>query len=615
MRRRLTTNKLGLALVGLALMTLTLGCPTSNEEMAIATGVYISLNGMPAPTPVNLRVGVTGANYAALVADVRPSNANNGVSWHSSNTDVATVTNGRVYAIGQGRATITVETADGNHSDSVNIRVIGSPTVAGSKSVHAGDLLILQVGAAAAGAVGRTFVELFNTTNTAIDLDGFSLQWAVGTGEYWDIIKLEGTIPGNSSFLVVGDLATQPETRRLHIPDADADMVVNDFSLSNRAFRVALMQNQNTLTVRNPSDMGSAAVDMREGMPPADNAPCTRTIGATVAAGLVDLLGVVNEWGDARDVIHGAEASPAFRISQQVAIRRASLEDTDNNFNDFILIDYREWSAGNPYRLTDEQVYIFRPRGSAFQPRNIQFPEPGQEFEPGPGTERLLILQANRSGNDNGGGGGFPRALVELFNNTDSPIDLAAGNFYLHTGNATAWTHVVPLTGTVPARSSFLIASNIDTNPVHRADLPAADQYADFYMGGANHWRVAIMTNQSALLAVDNPFGDESLVAYYVDMLGVGNSTAFETSSGSASQPQGPRRTSLDDTDNNAVDFSQVDFRGHWEGTARTPNANLHRIWPRNAGAGEWNPMTGIPAVHPTVRNPATNEVEFPVTP
>ena len=121
------------------------------------------------------------------------------------------------------------------------------------------------------------------------------------------------------------------------------------------------------------------------------------------------------------------------------------------------------------------------------------------------------------------------------------------------------------------------------------------------------------MINQSELLTVDNPFADESLSAYYVDMLGVGNNaTGYETQAASASQPQGPRRTSLVDTNDNYADFSQADFRGHWEGTARTPNAELYRIWPRNSGAGAWNPITGIPAVHPTVRNPTTGEVEFP---
>ena len=637
MRRRLMTNKLGLALAGLALLAMALtSCPSNGTGGSIrVSNVTIRLHndGRLAPARIDLLIYPHGTpNSVRLEARVSPFNADNqSVTWESSDPNIASVdTYGNVTAGNTpGSALITVTPADDAPPASITIRVL-MPTNPGAPSTHAGDLLILQAGAAAAGAVGRTFVELYNNTDAAINLEGFSLQWAEGTGT-WDIIELEGSIPANSSFLVVGAFASQPETRRLYIPDTDADMIVPDFSLNNRAFRVALMQNLNTLTVHNPSDMKSEAADMREGMPPADGAACPRTIGSEVAAGLVDLLGVVNEWGDLRDEIHGAEASPAFRVSQQVAIRRASLEDTDNNFNDFILIDYRPWVASNPYRLTDEQVYIFRPRGSAYQPRNIEFPEPGQEFDPGPGTERLLILQANRSGNDNGGGGGFPNALVELFNNTNAEIDLA--NYYLHVGNPAggwSWTYAISLQGIIPAQSSFLIVSTTDTNEVYRADLPEADQDAAFSMGTENAWAVAIMRNQPNLLTVDNPFGYAGLKDYYVDMLGAANNfananrvLAFEgttattppnimTDVAETSQPQGPRRLSLEDTDVNGTDFSQADFRGHWGGTARTPNARLHRIWPRNSAAGPWNPVTGIPAVHPTVRHPVTGDVEFP---
>jgi len=620
MRNKLTTSKFGLVLVGWALLVLVFtGCPMGTVS---ATDVYIHISdGDHPPNPIFLMTpGPEGQDgfyppTVQLLAEVYPPNADNVVkNWNSNDGSIATVSNdGLVTAISPGLAIITLTVGNLLARANVYVDEWAPPSVQGSKSGYAGDLLILQAGAAAAGAIGRTFVELYNTTNQAINMNNFTLQHADGTGR-WFVIPLTGkTIPANSSFLIVGELATLPETRRLQISDAEADMVVPGFNLNNRAFRLALMENQHRLTVPNPSNMGGAVVDMRDGMPPAD-VPCSRTIGYT-AAGLIDLLGVVNEWGDPRDVIYGAEASPAFRISQQVAIRRVSLNDTNNNFNDFRLIDYREWSGGNPYRLTGEQVYIFRPRGSSFYPRNIQFPEPGQEFDPGPGTERLLILQANRSGNNNGGGGGFPRALVELFNNTDSPIDLVAGNFYLHIGDATDWTHVIPLAGTIPSQSSFLIASTTDTNPVYRADLPAADQYAEFSMGAANNWRVALMINQSELLTVDNPFTEASLSAYYVDMLGVGSATAFETQAAPSTQPQGPRRISLEDTDNNNADFSQADFRGHWEGTARTPNAGLYRIWPRNASAGEWNPVSGVPAVHPTVRDPATGDIEFPVVP
>ena len=65
----------------------------------------------------------TGSN-ATLVANVSPSNASNkNVTWTSSNTNVATVNNGVVTAVGVGNATITVKTADGNHTATCNVTV------------------------------------------------------------------------------------------------------------------------------------------------------------------------------------------------------------------------------------------------------------------------------------------------------------------------------------------------------------------------------------------------------------------------------------------------------------------------------------------------------------
>jgi len=212
------------------------------------------------------------------------------------------------------------------------------------------------------------------------------------------------------------------------------------------------------------------------------------------------------------------------------------------------------------------------------------------------GSPRLLILQANTHGNDNGGAGGFATSLVELFNNTNAAIDLDAGNYFLHIGNATQWTNAIQLRGVIPAQSSFLIASNNPQNATPRAALPEPDQTATFSLVNSG-FRVAVLRGISSL-SVNNPFMDAGLAPHYVDMLGVEGSSAFETQAAQQSRPQGPRRTSLVDTDNNHADFSQADFRGELLGNNRTPDNRLYRIWPRNSSQ-PWNPITGLPAIHP----------------
>lgn len=70
---------------------------------------------------------IDGSNYGSrqMTATVNPSNATNkNVTWNSTNTDVATVTqNGLVTAVGKGTADITVTTEDGSYTATCHVRV------------------------------------------------------------------------------------------------------------------------------------------------------------------------------------------------------------------------------------------------------------------------------------------------------------------------------------------------------------------------------------------------------------------------------------------------------------------------------------------------------------
>lgn len=87
----------------------------SNNNTPIAVG-RISLDRANA----NMKVGET----ITVKATVSPSNASNKkVNWTSSNAKVATVQNGKISAVGEGKAIITATTQDGNKKASITVTV------------------------------------------------------------------------------------------------------------------------------------------------------------------------------------------------------------------------------------------------------------------------------------------------------------------------------------------------------------------------------------------------------------------------------------------------------------------------------------------------------------
>ena len=89
------------------------------KEQVAVTGVTLS------PDDAVLKVGGTVQLSYQLV----PSNAtNHKVTWRSDREDIATVNDGKVTAVGQGTANITVRTDDGGHEATVPVKVVQSFT-------------------------------------------------------------------------------------------------------------------------------------------------------------------------------------------------------------------------------------------------------------------------------------------------------------------------------------------------------------------------------------------------------------------------------------------------------------------------------------------------------
>jgi hypothetical protein len=232
----------------------------------------------------------------------------------------------------------------------------------------------------------------------------------------------------------------------------------------------------------------------------------------------------------------------------------------------------------------------------------------GEDVEPEPAepSNELFILQANSQGNANGLAAGFPLTVIELYNNSDTPINLAHYTLFAGVNNNSAlnngWTvsvefNSVEFNTIIPAKSSYLIVGG-GINGTPRAALLKPDFEASTISLNAapisGVFKLALMRGRAPLTEAD-PRDHEDR---YIDMLVVGNAAGITNGVAERSTPQGPRRTSLVERK-----YEQVDYRGQLApatlATIGMPDNELYKFWPRNSAAGPWDPISGSPAIHP----------------
>lgn len=147
----------------------------------------------PSTTPVtSVKLNKTGLEMkvgesSTLVATVSPSNASNkNVSWSSSNTHVATVSNGKVVAKGVGTATITVTTNDGSKKSTcvVNVSAVKVSSIKISKetlSLYEGDSSTLSITFNPSNTTNKEVTWVSSNTNVATVSNGKVVAKSVGT--------------------------------------------------------------------------------------------------------------------------------------------------------------------------------------------------------------------------------------------------------------------------------------------------------------------------------------------------------------------------------------------------------------------------------------------------
>jgi len=192
----------------------------------------------------------------------------------------------------------------------------------------------------------NSFVELYNPTEETISLAGYSLQAAQGAaaddtsaGRTWTKLNFADTdtVPPRHSYLVVV-FGARTDDARVMFDYAAADKLWIDAVLPNKNLKVALMSNQTLLTMKNPF---------------ADNAP-----------GYVDMIGITGNDADTPDIDGCENVTFGYKNGQsrQKAVRRILLSDTNVNFDDVEIIDYRMYNEETGSGITNAELALYRPK-------------------------------------------------------------------------------------------------------------------------------------------------------------------------------------------------------------------------------------------------------------
>jgi uncharacterized protein (TIGR03437 family) len=218
---------------------------------------------------------------------------------------------------GAGRCTL-IMTADGVHSNSVSVTVGGttptptptpapSPTATPSPSpspspVATSGVVISQIfgGGGNAGAPFRNdFIEIFNGSNTSVNLNGWSVQYASATASTWSVTPLTTVTLLPGQYYLIQE--SSGGTNGITLPTPDATGTI---AMAAGSGKVVLVKNSTALTGACPNDPN-----------------------------IVDLLG----YGSTANCFRGS--APATAPSNTNALVRAAggCTDTRNNVADFAL--------------------------------------------------------------------------------------------------------------------------------------------------------------------------------------------------------------------------------------------------------------------------------------
>ena len=182
-----------------------------------------------------------------LNALINPDNSTvKSYTWSTSNDDVITVDDeGNVLAVGPGSATVTVTTDNLGKTDTCKFTV----------KDKADSLIIYEVygGGGNAGSIySNDYVVLYNPLDEAVNINGYSLQYAAKKGEFYtsNLLPLAGVIESEEYFLVQ---LSKGNTETGELPVVPS--FVGAISMGAKEFKLALVDNIEPISGSDDTDV------------------------------------------------------------------------------------------------------------------------------------------------------------------------------------------------------------------------------------------------------------------------------------------------------------------------------------------------------------------------
>lgn len=208
----------------------------------------------------------------------------------------------------------------------------------------------------------------------------------------------------------------------------------------------------------------------------------------------------------------------------------------------------------------------------------------------------------------------YTHKFVELYNSTDTAVDLTGWSLQYRSATGTgASNNVVALSGSIQPGEHYLVAGG--SNGATGQSLPAADLDAGNRLNPAGTRGTIVLSDSATALTV--PVGSVTENDGVVDLLGYGSTNTFETAAAGAptanTDPRSLNRTdTVDtvDTDDNSADFSLSATVTPQSGVADAEPTPEPSASPSASASSD---PTGEPTGQPTA-SPSTEPTAEPTT-